>query len=308
MITARLRWLSCCFTVLASVQAHALPKETALPTCNCYYGKDCGGEKTCKITNPWCLPGPKSCACDLKSDGLCKPKDDAGFLPPSLILDESNVTAISLGIDFYFQAYMEPIATNPDGSGAPDPNLLAAADTALLGAGSLPNSGIHQIVAEALDALIGFDFMFPHFPSTAAVLQGQARTVGVRGHIRGTPRESLELLECGRRAILGGIETRNLNVVDEELDRFWLAHPDYHPSHTGRLFNHGHADYDEKVGSPQDGQVAKLRDLVQILLHGGAPVCGDGVVEGEEECDGDPATCQQSAGCDAECRCGIVVP
>jgi hypothetical protein len=206
-------------------------------------------------------------------------------------------------LDLYVQAYAVPVSS---GSGRPDAGLFDAATHVNLGA---ENQRMHDLLEDtihtALDAVIGFDFALPRIANPQSEDPasnngvGRART----GNVRGTPPESVAIVEAAHQGIRSAILTRNLNAVVAPLTEFWAAHPDFHPNHTGRYYSHGHHEYDGIT--PLEAQIRVLKQSLKFLLSNGQPLCGNDVREGAEVCDGsDSAAC--GGLCATDCTCGVI--
>jgi hypothetical protein len=200
-------------------------------------------------------------------------------------------------LELYFDAYLVPIS---EGEGRPSLEILTQAES--VGLSAVQRTEVRNAVHRALDAVIGFDFEYPQGPPASLGNTGVASF----GNIRGTPDGATAIAMAARTAMVNAISTRNLNAIAGPLEGFWATHPDFHPNHTGREYPHGHADYEESVGTPLAGQIATLRlILLNYLLNDGAPLCGNDVRETLEECDGsDDNECP--AVCSTECRCGFI--
>jgi hypothetical protein len=291
--------------VLPARMVHALragpPTPPKLPACNCYRDYNCTGETNwCDILDVNCALGKKNhCTCNGKNDGLCKIWTPTPT--PNPFTPQAPAPVIE-SIDLFFRAYLVPI---DQGEGRADGGLLAAAYSIIL-TSNLSTTDLHRVVAEALDAVIGFDLVFPawHVPYADP---GQGMGPLVVGNIRGTPPGSAEIVRAAREAMLQAIETRNLNVIEPLLADFWSNHPDYHPMHTGRLYPHGHEGDESLV--PLEAQVQTLRRLVQqVILDDGGPLCGNDLREGGEECDASEDGACGAFTCRADCTCDDLIP
>ena len=281
--------------VVLSVQAPAFglpPRETGV-TCNCYRLDD-----MC----PASCPG---CTCDPMRGGDCglDGKLDVNCSPPPNPTPQSNPSNLVNALDLYIEAYMVPIG---NGAGRPDASLFDAAARVNLGAENQRMHGLlEDTIHTALDAVIGFDIALPRIANIQCEAPASDRGVGrsKTGNVRGTPPESVAIVEATHEGLRNAILTRNLNAVVPPLTAFWTAHPDFHPSHTGRYYPHGHSEYEGIT--PLEGQIRVLKQSLLFLLNNGQPLCGNDVREGPEVCDGsDSIAC--GGVCGADCACGII--
>jgi hypothetical protein len=208
-----------------------------------------------------------------------------------------------LALDLYMQAYIVPVS---NGEGRPDASLFDAAVRVNLGAENRRMHGLLQdTIHTALDAVIGFDFALPRIANrqNAEPASDRGAVQSKAGNVRGTPPEAVAIVEATHEGIGNAILSRNLNAVVEPLTEFWIAHPDFHPSHTGRYYEHGHPEYEGIT--PLAGQILVLKQSLGFLLNDGQPLCGNDVREGLEVCDGsDSIACGGLCGLD--CTCGVI--
>ncbi|HZO13494.1 MAG TPA: hypothetical protein VFB62_09545 [Polyangiaceae bacterium] len=267
---------------LSASGVDALDNRFGVTDCECYRAEDCDSTEP----DDWICRGYKLCGGTGKLDGTCLAAPVSPPWSPELL---------SEALTLYFEAYAIPISS---GEGRPDPDLLAEAQDVQLS--QVQHDAVKETVHLALDAVIGFDFDFPARPGRSSNA-GNSVDPFVFGNIRGTPAEAAAIVEAARVGMVEAILTRNLNAVAEPLEDFWAAHPDFHPHHTGRLYAHGHAQYDGIA--PLDAQIDHLKRFLRHLLTDGSPLCGDNKTEGLEECDGaDDSACPQV--CSWQCECG----
>lgn len=116
-------------------------------SCNCYYSSDCTSPDYCSYGS--------SCTPSGKKDGTCKGNAELA------IQNSTNPLLVARAVDLYFEAYLRAIRK---GGGHPDPTLIKMAQNVPL------SSKTHEIIQDGiwvtLDALMGWDFMYPpeYFP------------------------------------------------------------------------------------------------------------------------------------------------
>jgi hypothetical protein len=273
--------------------ALALDNQETRAKCGCYTALDMcpAGQK--------CDPQHWNCDADGKLDSEC--------VTPPAPTPKADALSLASALDLYVEAYMVPL-TNADG-GRPDFSAFDAAFHTNLGAQNQRMHGLLQdAVHRTLDAVVGFDFQNPEAANRKQCLR-PARRGAVQplfGNIRAVAPEAADLVEAAHEGLRNGILTRNLNAVVQPLTDFWTSHPDFHPLHTGRYYDHGHADYAGTVGTPLNGQIVVLKQSLAELLNDGDPLCGNDVREGSEACDGtDNSGC--GGVCALDCTCGVIL-
>ncbi len=215
------------------------PEEAG--SCNCYYSSDCSSGDACSYGGT-CTPSGKK-------DGTCKGNAE---LETQKSTNHSSLL-VARAVDLYFEAYLSAIRK---GGGHPDPTLINMAQNVPL------SSKTHEIIQQGtwitLDALMGWDFMYP---------PEYLRSRGYWGNIREVHgvEDAFKLVDITRRAYINAIETQNTGAIVEPLTNFWNETTDYRPRHTGRRYPHGH----EEVTTTKDilnCQIDTLNRVLQGLL------------------------------------------
>lgn len=215
--------------VAQNADAVATPVATK-ETCNCYYSSDCIGVNYCQ--------GYGNCTPSGKLDGTCT--------TIGIAIDPSTTTQAQVkekpedvyaAVDSYFQAFLKAVKK---GGGVADPELVAAAQKVHLSQSG--RAGVERAVWVSLDAVMGWDFMYPN------KLQ---RSWGAVGNIREVPSGAIAvgIVDATRRGLLAAIQTHDPSKVDAPLQAFWTENPTYIPQHLGRCYPHGHKEVTDEASS-----------------------------------------------------------
>ncbi|HEY6252387.1 MAG TPA: hypothetical protein VI685_20725 [Candidatus Angelobacter sp.] len=214
--------------VAQNTNAVAIPVATK-ETCNCYYTSDCTGVNYCQ--------GYGNCTPSGKLDGTCSTIAVASDSAKTAQAVKEKPEAISAAVDSYFQAFLKAVKK---GGGVPDPELVAAAQKVQLSQNG--HDGVEHAVWVSLDAVMGWDFMYPN------KLQ---RSFGAVGNIREVPSgdTAARIVEATRRGLLDSIQAHDPSKVDAPLQAFWAENPTYIPQHLGRCYPHGHKEVTDQASS-----------------------------------------------------------
>lgn len=231
--------------------------QDGVPTCNCYYSSDCSSGNTCG--------GLGDCRANGKSDGKCSVRaatDDSGYgmilgkkLPPGKLptAKPEDSAALSAAVDGYFQAFLRAIKR---GGGLPDEKLVATAQKTQLS--QVGHQDAEYTVWVALDAVMGWDFMYPNKLQRASGYVGNIREVhGIKA--------SEGIVDATRRGLLDALQSRDASKVAQPLQEFWLHNPNFIPRHLGRCYPHGHAEVTDTKTSVAC-QIDTLQRLAATLI------------------------------------------
>jgi len=202
----------------------------AKDTCNCYYTSDCTGVNYCQ--------GYGNCTPSGKLDGTCSTiavasaSAKTGQAPA-----KEKSEAVYAAVDLYFQAFLKAVKK---GGGVPDPEFVAEAQKAHLSKSG--HDGVENAVWVSLDAVMGWDFMYPNKLQTS---------LGAVGNIREVPSGEIAaaIVEATRRGLLDSIQAHDPTKVDGPLQEFWTENPAYIPQHLGRCYPHGHKEVTDQASS-----------------------------------------------------------
>lgn len=202
------------------------------PTCNCYYSSDCTGVNYCQ--------GYGNCTPSGKLDGTCSTIAVANTVDSARsgqVPVKEKAEDVYAAVDSYFQAFLKAVKK---GGGVPDPELVAVAQKAHLSQSG--HDGVERAVWVSLDAVMGWDFMYPN------KLQ---RSWGAVGNIREVPSGAVAagLVEATRQGLLAAIQAHDPAKVDAPLQAFWAENPTYIPQHLGRCYPHGHKEVTDEATS-----------------------------------------------------------
>jgi hypothetical protein len=236
--------------------------QDAVPNCNCYYSSDCSSGNTCG--------GLGDCKANGKSDGKCSTNAASGDSGYGIIMgnklphgklpttQKEDSTALYAAVDGYFQAFLKAIK---QGGGLPDKKLVAAAQKTQLS--PVGHQDAEYTVWVALDAVMGWDFMYPN------KLQ---RTSGYVGNIREVHgvKAAEGIVDATRRGLLSALQSRDASKVVQPLQEFWQANPNFIPRHLGRCYPHGHAEVTDTKSSVAC-QIDTLERLATMLIARTAP-------------------------------------
>lgn len=216
--------------------------SSACVDCNCYYSSDCSSGETCNYV---------SCNEVGKYDGVCK-SGGAGVFAPG------DLSAAAAAVSAYFDAF-EDASQDTIGTGI----TQASDDVEIAHEARLSLDGhvaVRSLVIDALDLAIGFDLSHENLRLCSTA--GPVPTV--RGQLDA---EAEALVTAVRTGVVDAIRFDDPSMVQQPLASFWAQHPDYEPHHSGRCYDHGHANY--PYADPLDCQVTELQSLLQIFLPGG---------------------------------------
>jgi hypothetical protein len=222
-------------------------------TCDCYWSADCGTGNTCG--------GYGSCTAGGKSDGTCR------YVGLSKRLERP--ASLGAAVDSFFKAYEKAIER---GGGVPDADLVRAAEEVPLSRGG--HDLVEYAVWVSLDAVIGWDFMYPSISQRATGdYYGNIREVGGVGGSSG-------LVDAARRGLLAAMQSGDSADVVKPIQEFWASHHNFAPHHLGRCYPHGHEELTSPEGSLKC-QVDTLQRLAGQLIGsidrslGAAPAGGN---------------------------------
>lgn len=229
--------------------------------CTCYWDADCPGD------DGDCT-GYFKCKQSGKLDGTCKKKADA--VPTELATAGKASTvdreALAEALTLYFDAYMVPVN---EGTGRGDMGFLYAAQRVDLGSprGFEVHGLLLDVVHEALDTTLGFDFVFPYNSGDCRGTSIEVMRLNALspepGNIRIVPDHAVHMLMATRNSLLEAVRTGDAEAAAGPMQAFWDGHGHYHPHHTGRYYPHGH-DGEETDPAPQ--QIAALQRIASRLL------------------------------------------
>jgi hypothetical protein len=232
-------------TVPVAGQELAVATSTAAcKTCTCYFTSDCSSGQTCGSYG--------SCTKSGKLDGVCSGGGVA-------VWGVGELSAVSAAIDAYFDAFTES-SRNLTGTAVP----AAAGRLRVANAQRLSLDGhvaVRNLALDALDLAIGFDLVREN--ERLCPVAGPVPTV--RGDMT---LASDALVDAVRQGLENAIELNDPAQVVAPLQAFWATYPSYAPHHTGRCYDHGHADY--TYVSPLDCQMTELQNLLRLYLPGSA--------------------------------------
>lgn len=176
--------------------------------------------------------------------------------PPPTTPVATRGEEVAATLDLYFQAYRVPVVA---GTGSPDPELWRQA---------VARGGPRytQLVHDALDVALGFDFVHP--PSLDPMFCTRAPEADDRpGLIRAVePVAATAMLDAVAAAVHEAVVASDpRRVTPRMMLSFWSTqHGSYHPMHTGRCYPHGHVEYTEPFWECVDGS---LEGLVHLFLE-----------------------------------------
>jgi len=237
-------------------------QDATAKKCNCYYSSDCSKGNTCG--------GMGDCTASGKSDGTCSINANSGggdvapilskkqrLILPQASKKESDI-ALYAAIDGYFQAFLKAIK---QGGGVPDKKLIDAAQKT--GLSKKGHDDVEYAVWVALDAVMGWDFMYPNKLQRATGYVGNIREVhGVK--------TAEGIVDAARRGLLEAIQFRNVSNVAGPLQDFWAQNPNFVPRHLGRCYPHGHEEITDSKTSIAC-QIDTLERLAGMLIDRSRP-------------------------------------
>jgi hypothetical protein len=207
--------------------------------CNCYWSSDCGSGQSCSYSS--------GCTHNGKLDGTCS--GGGGFGPTDPII-------MARALDLYFRAYEEAISR---GGGRPDFNLIAEAMETPLEPHEEWHVFLQDVVHNALDRVIGWDFDFP--PTL--------RLANCFGNIRAVNgvQDSLQNVGVVRDGFKEAVEKNDPKVIGRVLEEWWSQNSQYEPRHHGRCDPHGHDEVTDEASS-KSCQTTELTRILEVLLSG----------------------------------------
>jgi len=220
------------------------------PTCDCYYSSDCSSGKTCG--------GYGNCTASGKLDGTCSGGSEEIFskgpLDKKLLpTPKQDPAAVYAAVDTYFQAFIKAVNR---GGGVPDQKLLATAQKAA--ATEAGRRDVEYAVWVSMDAVMGWDFMYPNDLQRASGFVGNIREVHGVAAASG-------IVDAARRGILDAIQSGDATKVAGPLQEFWSKNPNFIPRHLGRCYPHGHAEVTDSK-SATACQIDTLQRVATILI------------------------------------------
>ncbi|SRR5579871_385196 len=216
--------------------------------CNCYYSSDCSTGRSCG--------GYGSCSGSGKNDGTCSSTIVTGIDPlhKQLPMPKQDPAAVYAAVDSYFQAFL--MAVN-HGGGVPDQKLVAAAQKALPSKPVLDN--VEYAVWVSMDAVMGWDFMYPNKLQRASGYVGNIREVHGVNSASG-------IVEAARKGLLEAVQSGDSSKVAAPLQEFWSKNPAFIPRHLGRCYPHGHDEVTD-TKSTIACQIDTLQRLASMLIE-----------------------------------------
>ncbi|SRR6266700_1654882 len=229
--------------------------------CNCYYSSDCSKGNTCG--------GLGNCTPNGKSDGKCS-TNAASLNGHGIVLSnrlpqgkqprvtKENSVALYAAVDGYFQAFLKAVK---QGGGLPDKKLVTAAQKTQLS--KVGHRDAEYAVWVALDAVMGWDFMYPNNLQRATGYVGNIREVhGVKA--------AEGIVDATRRGLLNALQSRDASKVAGPLQDFWSHNPNFIPQHMGRCYPHGHAEVTD-TKTTNACQIDTLERLAGMLIERSTP-------------------------------------
>jgi hypothetical protein len=220
-------------------------------TCNCYWSSDCSTGSTCG--------GYGNCTASGKLDGTCSTVVVTSSDPlkkQQLPMPKQDPAAVYAAVDGYFQAFIKAVNK---GGGQPDAKLVAAAQKAMPSKTGLDN--IEYAVWVSMDAVMGWDFMYPNKWQRATGYVGNIRQVhGVDA--------ATGIVDATRRGLLDAVQSGDSTKVAAPLQEFWAKNPDFMPRHTGRCYPHGHDEVTTMQGTVAC-QIDTLQRVATMLIQSG---------------------------------------
>ena len=218
-------------------------------TCNCYWSSDCGRGSTCG--------GYGNCTASGKLDGTCSTTVVTSTDPlqtQKLTMPKQDPAAVYAAVDGYFQAFLKAVNK---GGGQPDAKLVAAAQKAMPSKTGLDN--VEYAVWVSMDAVMGWDFMYPNKWQRATGYVGNIRQVhGVDA--------ATGIVDATRRGLLDSVQSGDPTRVAAPLREFWAKNPDFMPRHTGRCYPHGHDEVTTTQGTVAC-QIDTLQRVATMLIQ-----------------------------------------
>jgi len=234
--------VSLLFLVLSST-----PLLSQTVSCNCYRSNDCRARQAlCQLGQGCRGVGKYDGLCDLNAASVKKGGGHSGTL------SSADRTAITGAIDAYFKSFMVAIEK---GGGNPDPTLFATAQGARLP--QTEHLRIKNVVWTVLDAMMGWDFMYPTKEQIADGYPGNVREVHGVSAAGG-------IVDAARKGLLEAVATDDESKVEAPLKAFWTQYPNYVPRHLGRCYPHGHDDLTDSAGT-YNCQLSTLQRAVRAL-------------------------------------------
>jgi hypothetical protein len=243
----RILTLLICSLVLVGVVS---AQDAACPVCKCYYTYDCGsGGGSCG--------GYGNCTADGKLDGTCSGSELIAAKDPlnkkNLPLPKQDPAALYSAVDSYFQAFLKAVNK---GGGVPDQKLVAAAQKTMPSKAGLDN--VEYAVWVSLDAVMGWDFMYPNKLQRASGYVGNIREVHGVSTASG-------IVEAARKGLLEAVQSGDSTKVAAPLQEFWAKNPDFIPRHLGRCYPHGHSEVTD-LKSTVACQIDTLQRVADSLI------------------------------------------
>lgn len=221
--------------------------------CGCYFSTNCGARQYCNYRTILGGGGTSHCCQRGKLDGVCATKSAV-----SAYWSQVEVSAVTLAISKYFQAYLVPVAR---GEGRPDETWLREAVNVRIHAnaqvGNLWHSVLQELVHNALDIVLGYDFEGIRSPVLTVQDFGFGNIRGLRDPVAATA-----LVRATYLGIKGAVERRSSNEISKNIREFWVRYPRYVPMHTGRCYPHGHPGQTDALTC----QIDALVRLVEVVL------------------------------------------
>src|SRR5262249_39054540 len=232
----RFATLGLSFAIALAVLIGFTQPSYACTNCNCYFSSNCsqtGRGTICRYTwngeiCTWIAkpnvriggvlicggtPGQPQC------DGRCRDQRR-----PGAIWRDIDRAVVATAFNLYLKAYL---AVAQQGGGGPDPTLLKEAMSVPLP--SDWHEELQEAIQDALDVLIGFDFMRSRDPTCPF---GQCPALSDVPFL---------LVDTARQALEDGIVQNNSEAVVGPIRDFWKAYQ-WVPMHTGRCYPHGHPE------------------------------------------------------------------
>lgn len=233
--------------VIGALAAPAASQDLAVATstaacedCTCYFTSDCPEGETCGDYHTCTKVG--------KLDGLCKKRT-------AVVWAEKDVAAAADAVAAYFSAFFEASRDLVGGRvSASVPHLRAAHAHRLTLDG---HTAVRSLTLDALDLTIGFDLV----AENVRLCSVAAPVPTVRAALGGAADDLVDAVKSG---LTDAIRFNDPALVAAPLEAFWSQYPKYEPHHTGRCYDHGHADF--PYASPLDCQVTELSNLLRLYL------------------------------------------